>query len=175
MSIFSPRSSLTTMPHAGAPGADAGADRVDVGVVRPDGDLRAVPGLAGAGLDLDDAVGDLGHLELEQPLDEAGVGAGHDDLRALGRLAHLDDVGLEPGVGLGPLVGHLLGLGQQRLDPAEVEQRVAAVGLLDDAGDDVALAAGVLLVLQLALGLADALASSPAWRSARRCGRSRRA
>ena len=60
---------------AGAPGADAGADRVDVGVVRPDGDLRAVAGLAGAGLDLDDAVGDLGHLELEEALDEAGVGA----------------------------------------------------------------------------------------------------
>ena len=40
----------------------------------------------------------------------------------------------------------------------EVEQRVALVALLDDAGDDVALAAGVLLVLALALGLADALA-----------------
>ena len=65
--------------------------------------------------------------------------------------------------GLGPLVGHLLGLGQQRLDPAEVEQRVAAVALLDDAGDDVALAAGVLLVLQLALGLADALGHHLAW------------
>ena len=114
-------------------------------------------GLAGAGLDLDDAVGDLGHLELEQPLDETGVGAADDDLGALGGLADLDDVGLDPGAGLGALVGHLLGLGQQRLDPAEVEQRVAGVGLLDDAGDDVALAAGVLLVLHLALGLADAL------------------
>ena len=76
MSIFSPRSSLTTMRTAGAAGADAGADRVDVVVVRPDRDLRAVAGLAGAGLDLDDAVGDLGHLELEQPLDEARDGCG---------------------------------------------------------------------------------------------------
>ena len=50
--------------------------------------------------------------------------------------------------GSGRSYGHLLGLGQQRLDPAEVEQRVAGVALLDDAGDDVALAAGVLLVLQ---------------------------
>ena len=114
-------------------------------------------GLAGAGLDLDDAVGDLGHLELEQPLDEPRVGAAHHDLRALRGLADLDDVRLHPRAGLGPLVGHLLGLGQQRLDPAEVEQRVAAVVLLDDAGDDVALAAGVLLVLLLALDLADAL------------------
>ena len=55
------------------------------------------------------------------------------------------------------LVGNLLGLRQQRLDPTQIEQRVARVGLLDDAGDDVALAARVLLVLALALGLADAL------------------
>ena len=117
-----------------------------------------MPWLAGAGLDLDDAVGDLGHLELEQPLDEAGVGAADDDLRALGGLADLDDVGLDAVARLGALVRHLLGLRQQRLDPTEVEQRVAAVGLLDDAGDDVALAVGVLLELALALGLADALA-----------------
>ena len=81
----------------------------------------------------------------------------HHDLGALGGAAHLDDVGLQPGVRLGALVGHLLGLGQQGLDLAEVEQRVAAVALLDDAGDDVALAVGVLLELALALGLADAL------------------
>ena len=60
--------------------------------------------------------------------------------------------------GCGPLERHLLGLRQQRLDAAEVEQRVAAVGLLDDAGDDVALAVGVLLELAVALDLADALA-----------------
>ena len=41
------------------------------------------------------------------------MGARHDDLRALGRAPHLDDVGLEPAVGLGPLVGHLLGLGSR--------------------------------------------------------------
>jgi hypothetical protein len=74
------------------------------------------------------------------------------------RLTTIDDVGLDAGAGLGALVGHLLGLGHEGLDPAEVEQRVAGVGLLDDAGDDVALAAGVLLVLHLPLGLTDALA-----------------
>ncbi len=86
------------------------------------------------------------------------MGAAHDDLRPLRRAAHLDDVGLQPCAGLGSLVGHLLGLGQQRLDLAQVEERVALVALLDDARDDVALAAGVLLVLALTLGLTDALA-----------------
>ena len=47
--------------------------------------------------------------------------------------------------------------GQQRLDPAEVDERVAGVGLLDDAGDDVADAVLVLLEHHLALGLADPL------------------
>src|SRR5699024_6083598 len=67
----------TASPHAGA-------DGVDVGVVRPDSDLRAVARLAGARLQLDDAVGDLGHLELEQPLDQARMGAADDDLGPLG-------------------------------------------------------------------------------------------
>jgi hypothetical protein len=85
------------------------------------------------------------------------VGAADHDLGALGGLADLDDVRLEPGAVLVALVGDLLGLGQQGLDLAQVEQGVAVVGLLDDAGDDVALAPGVLLVLHVALDLADAL------------------
>ena len=62
--------------HPGAPRADAGADGVDVGVVRPHGDLGAVAGLARGRLDLDDARRDLGDLELEEPLDEPGVACG---------------------------------------------------------------------------------------------------
>ena len=116
-----------------------------------------MPGLAGDGLDLDDTVEQLGNLELEQPAHEPGVRARHDDLRALGGLAHLDDVRLHARAVVVAVARDLLGLRQQRLDPTEVEQRVAGVGLLDDAGDDVALAAGVLLVLHLALGLADPL------------------
>ena len=113
--------------------------------------------LTGARLDLHDPVGDLGYFELEQLQDQPRVGARDHDLRSLGRLAHLDDVSLEPSTGLGTLERNLLRLGQQRLNPAQIEQGVTAVALLDDAGDDVTLAAGVLLVLQLTLGLADAL------------------
>ena len=145
------------LSDAHAARTDARADRVDVLVVRRDRELGAVTGLARDGLDLDDAVDELGHLELEQPPHETGVRARHDDLRTLRRLAHLDDVRLHARAVVVPVARDLLGLRQQRLDPTEVEQRVARVGLLDDAGDDVAFAAGVLLVLHLALGLADAL------------------
>ena len=144
--------------HTPATGPDARADGIDVVVVRPDGDLGAVTRFTGAGLDLDDAVGDLGHFEFEQALDQARVRARHDDLRALRRAADLDDVRLLAVALGGTLERHLLGLRQQRLDPTEVEQRVAGVGALDDAGDDVALAVRVLLELALGLDLADALA-----------------
>ena len=73
--------------HARAARADAGADRVDAVGVGDDRDLRAVAGLAGHVDDLDEAVGDLRHLELEELLDELGVAPRDDDRRALGRRA----------------------------------------------------------------------------------------
>ena len=45
-----------------------------------------------------------------------------------------------------------------RLHPAQVDECVAAVVLLDDAGHDLADAVGVLVVHDRALGLVDALA-----------------
>ncbi len=85
------------------------------------------------------------------------MGPADHDLGALGGLADLDDVGLEARAVLVALVGDLFGLGQQCLDLAQVEQGVAVVGLLHDPGDDVTLAAGVLLVLHVPLDLADPL------------------
>ena len=55
------------------PQADARSDQVDALSVRLDGDLGAVAGLAGDAADLDETVGDLGHLELEEGLDQLGV------------------------------------------------------------------------------------------------------
>src|SRR5580658_2907556 len=51
----------------------AGADRVDVGVVGPHGDLGAVARLPGRRLDLDHTRADFGHLEFEETLDQPGV------------------------------------------------------------------------------------------------------
>ncbi len=55
------------------------------------------------------------------------------------------------------LGGHLLALGQPRLHPAQIDQGVPAVGLLHDAGHDLADAIRVLLEHDALLGLADAL------------------
>src|SRR5918999_786281 len=78
MSIFSPRSSETTMRTRDAP-------------------------------DLDETVGDLGHLELEQGLDQLGVAPREDHLRTLRARAHLRDDGLDPAPLLVALAVHLLG------------------------------------------------------------------
>jgi hypothetical protein len=82
MSIFSPRSSCTTACTARALHADAGADRVDVGVAARHGDLGARTGLAGSGDDAHDALVDLRHFHLEQLHEQAHVRARQDDLRA---------------------------------------------------------------------------------------------
>src|SRR5690606_17003031 len=79
-----------------APHADAGADRVDTGIVGHDGDLRPAAGVAGHRLNLDDAVVDLRHLLGEQLRQELGARAREEDLRSPGLLTHLRDVGAHP-------------------------------------------------------------------------------
>ena len=125
---------------------------------RADRDLGPVAGLAGQGGDLDPAVGDLGHLEREQLADQAGVGPGEPDLRPAQSLANAQYVATQPLAVLVALARHLLGRGQHRLDPAEVDEDVARVlALLDDPADDVALLAGELAQHLLVLGVAQPL------------------
>ena len=122
MSIFSPPSSATTAwtraprwPTV-APTGSSPSWRDD------DRDLRARAGLAGDRLDLDGPAVDLGHLELEQALQEALVRPADEDLRAAARAADLEherlDVLADPVV----LDGRLLGRREDRLDVvADVE------------------------------------------------------
>ena len=63
-------------------GTNASTDRINVLVVRNNGDLGAVACLTSDGLNLDDAGMDLRYLELEQSLNQTRVGAGNDDLHA---------------------------------------------------------------------------------------------
>jgi hypothetical protein len=117
--------------------------------------------LAGDGDDLHAALGDLRHLEREQLLHQIRVGAADGHLGTAQAAGHADHVGLDSGsVGV-LLPRHLLGLRQHRLDLADVDEYQAAlrrlgVGL-DDAGHDVALAAGVLTEGLVVLGVAQPL------------------
>ena len=111
-------------------GADAGGDGVDVGVLGPDSHLGAGAGLAADGLDLDGAVIDLGHLQLEQTLDEAGVGAADHDAGAALAGHHINDALLGVNAGDGGL-HDVVGAG------LDLAQLLAALGLADALTDDV--------------------------------------
>src|SRR5207245_4734228 len=91
------------------------------------------------------------------PLHAAWVAARHVYLRHLCRLSYLDDAGLQTLPMPVRLGRYLLGLREQRLHLAQVEERVLALVLLDDARDDVALAPGELLVRHLPLGVTELL------------------
>ena len=83
MSIFSPRSSDTTMRTRDPRGPTQAPTGSTPCTLRLDRDLGAVAGLAGDGADGHEAVGDLRHLELEQLADELVGAAREHDLRAL--------------------------------------------------------------------------------------------
>ena len=158
MSIFSPCSSDITLRTRWPIGPMQAPLALTPGRVGLHRDLGAVAGLAGDRRDLDGAVGDLGHLEGEQLLDQVGVRAGQRDLRAAHALAHREDQALDPGAVLVLLPRHPLGHRQHRLELAEVDHHVVGVAaLLDDAGDDVALLAGELAVADVVLGVAQPL------------------
>src|SRR5690606_24760703 len=126
--------------HSTAHLTDAGAFRVDTGLLRAHGDLRAVPRLAGEGYDLDDPLGELGNLPFEQLAHETRVSARHDHLRTLQPLRHARHVHADPRAVRVLLTGDLLLGGQDRLELAQVDVHHAGVGpLLDDTRDDLPL------------------------------------
>src|SRR3546814_7026443 len=61
--------------------ADAGTDRVDRTVAADHADLRARTGVAGSGLDLDNAIVAFRHFLREQLLHEFGMRTAEQDLR----------------------------------------------------------------------------------------------
>src|SRR6185295_10344119 len=71
--------------------ADAGADRIDRAVVAEHADLGAAARIAGGGLDLDDAVVNLGHFLREQLFHEVRMRAAEEDLRAAILAADVED------------------------------------------------------------------------------------
>ena len=136
---------------------DAGADRIDVGVLGIDRNLGASAGLARALPNLDDALVNLGHLLLEQLAQEFVGGAReHDRQPLLGQV----DVENERADAIAlaiALVRNLLFFGQDRLGASEVDDHVLALEALHDARDDFALAILELVEDLFSLGVADVL------------------
>src|SRR5690606_37745965 len=138
---------------ADAQQTNTGADRVDALLARVHGHLAAEAGLPGNSLDFDGASEDLRHLQLEQAAQEVAVRSRYGHLRSTVRLLDLQEVYLQALAGPVVLRADLLRGQQHRLGLAEVDVDVPALQAVDDAGDDVALLAGVLLEHDLALGL----------------------
>ena len=145
------------VPDARAANADAGALRVDACVVRRDRDLRAEAGLADDVLDLDDPVGDLGDLEREELLHEVRVRPREDDDDLLALLLDVQDVGADAVARAVVLVEDLLLPGEHTLGAAEVHDDAAALEPLHGPRDERLELRLVVVVDDVALGLADAL------------------
>ena len=101
-----------------------------------DADLGAAARVAGGGLDLDDAVVNLGHFLREQLLHEVGVGARQEDLRAAGFAADRHDQRADAVADADHFARDLLVAADDALGAAEVDDDVAELDALDDAGDD---------------------------------------
>src|SRR6185437_14162925 len=141
-----------------AHGADARTLGIDARFARYHSDLGTVTGLARDRRDLDRTRSDLGNLEREQLLHQAGMRAGQRDRRAPEPLLDVQDVALEPLAVHIALTWDLLGRRQYRLDSAQVDKHCLGVlALLYDPGDDVALLTGELAERQLVLGVSQAL------------------
>ncbi len=122
-----------------------------------DPDLGAAARIARGGLDLDDSVVNLGHFLREQLLHEVGMGAAEENLRPARLAADGHDQRADAVADADHLARDLLVAADDALGAAEVDDDVAELDALDDAGDDLADAVLELFILALALGIADLL------------------
>ena len=120
-------------------------------------DLGAAARIAGGGLDLDDAVVNLRHFLREQLLHEIRVGAAEEDLRPPILADDAQDDRADPVADPEQLARNLRVAADDALGAAEIDDDMAELDPLDDAGDDLAAALLELLILPLALGVADLL------------------
>src|SRR5271165_5776286 len=143
--------------HAHTLHAYAGADGIDILVTAGHCNFGAFTGFARGKADLHRAVVNFRNFHFEEALDQAGVRAGHDDLRAFGgAVDHFDD----HAQAFANIVGfqfRLFTLGQARFGAAHVDDKVRPFGALDDNGDKLADAAVVFIEDGVALGFAHFL------------------
>src|SRR5262249_42509343 len=134
--------------------ADAGAHRVDVALVRDHGDLGALARFAHGGFNHHSAVVNFGHLHLEQPFEQFGVGARDLYLWAFRFAADVVDDAADA-FALGERFdARLLRFGHHRFDAvAQINDDLAAF----ESVDKLTQTADVFVVNVVSLGLADFL------------------
>src|SRR5262249_46687085 len=143
--------------HAGSLHSDTRADRIDVGILRVNGDLGAPSGFTRALANLHDAFIDLRHFLFEQLAQEFVGGPRKHDREAFFREIDVEDQGADAVALTVALVGYLVLLGQDRLGAPEIDDHILALEPLNDARNDLALAILELVVNLFALGVADML------------------
>ena len=136
----------------------AGPDRIDGAFIGNHGNLRPAARIARHGLDLDDAVVDLGHFHLEQLGHELGRGARQENLRAARFAAHILDIGPDAVADAVAFAPDLLVPAQNGLAaPVQVNDDIAILLALDHTVQDLALAVLEFLELAVTLGFAHLL------------------
>src|SRR6185437_1316288 len=148
--------------HARAAHADTGANGVDARVVAAHGDLRAHARIARRAQDLDQALADLRHFELEELDQELRRGAREKELGPAQLGAHLFQKRLDAVLRLHLLAGNHVGPRHEALGVgAEVDEETVAIDALDHAAhqraDAIAVGVHDLLALRLAHFLHDDL------------------
>ena len=143
--------------HARTAHADAGADRIDARIVRLHRDLGARTRVARSRLDFEQSVLEFRHFEFEQLDQELRRDARQNDLRPAAGAIDFPQIGAHAIAGTQVFLRDHLVARQQRLDAARLDDRVAALHALDDAGDQVLFARQKIAQDLLALGIADFL------------------
>ena len=137
--------------------AHAGTHGVHLRVGRINGHLGAEARLPRYGLYLDYAGLYLGNLQLEKPLNKAGVGTGNYYLRALVGLTHLKDVNLQPVAGVISLPRYGLGGGKEAVCLAQLYIDAVLLYPLDYSGKNLVFLLYEFIEYDAALGLANTL------------------
>ena len=144
--------------HTRAAHTDAGADGVDARIVAAHRDFRADAGIAGRAQDLDEALADFRHLELEQLDEELGRRTGQEQLRSAGLGADFLQEGLDAVLGLHLLARDHVGAGNETFRvAAEIDVDAVTIDAFHDTADEGADAVAIGVDDLGALGFAHLL------------------
>ncbi len=140
--------------HSHALHADTGANRVDVLILRHDGNLGALASLARNGANNNSAIVDLRHFGLKQMLHQFRRRAGYDHARTLGRFFHAYNDHANALANRKRFQPRLLLAAHLRFGLADIDDHIGPFDALDGGIHDLADMPDVLVVNGVALGFA---------------------